>query len=115
MQRVGRQGLIHYTWGERGPGGAKRIVVLLVLTFHASGLFVALATRRSGLVQLQPDRVTLYRVDASGVVDNRFRLKVANRSRASDTIRFWVEGLQPSAAMPCGRQLAATRISALRQ
>jgi len=90
MQRLGKQGLIHYTWGQRW--NAKRVLVLLVLAFYACGLFVALGMRRSVLVQLQPDRMTLYRVDA-GAVYNRFRLKIANRSRTADTVRIWAEGL----------------------
>ncbi len=91
MQRRGKQTLIHYAWG--GLRDPKRVVVLLVLAFYACGLVVALSMRHSVLVQLQPERATLYRVDGSGPVYNRFRLKLANRSRALDSVRLWPEGL----------------------
>jgi len=91
MRRIGKQGLIHYTWG--GIRDARRVVVMLVLAFYASGLFVALSMRRSVLVQLQPERMTLYRRDAAGVVYNTFRLKVANRSHSGDSLTLWAEGL----------------------
>ena len=46
LGRLGKPGLIHYVWGEKGPlaasrrqpWDAKRIIVLLVLLFYASGL-----------------------------------------------------------------------------
>lgn len=107
MQRVGKQGLIHYTWGEHGEttgsGGrwyqrlglrdAKRIVALLVLAFYGCGLFTVLAMRRSVWTELLPDRATLFELDARGSVRNRFRLKVANRGRCTESINVRTEGL----------------------
>jgi cytochrome c oxidase accessory protein FixG len=107
LGKLGKQGLIQYTWGESGAAAgaetswfrklrfrdAKRVVLLLVLAFYASGLFVALGMRRSLLVQLMAERATLYRMDDSGVVYNRFRLKVANRSGSAESVVLSVEGL----------------------
>ena len=81
LARLHKPGLIHYTWGEKGPlasqqrqpWDAKRIVVLLVLAFYACGLTVALAMRRAVLVRIQPERATLYRLGADGRVYNTFR------------------------------------------
>ena len=95
LRRFGKQGLIHYAWGESGAAvaaektwyrklgmrDAKRVVVLLVVLFYLSGLTVALSMRRAVLVQLQPVRASLYRLDAAGRVHNTFRLKLANRGK----------------------------------
>jgi polyferredoxin len=107
MERVGKSGLIHYTWGEHGESShaattwyrrlgirdAKRVVALLVLAFYACGLFVTLSMRRSVLVELLPDRSALYRVDSSGVVYNRFRVKLANRGKSPEAVSLRTEAL----------------------
>ena len=110
LARLGKQGLIHYVWGEKGEklgGGntwnqrlglrdAKRVVVLLIILFYAAGLFAALSMRRSVLVQIAPIRATLYRQDSSGAVYNRFRLKIANRSSKQQTVVLGIDSLPGS-------------------
>jgi cytochrome c oxidase accessory protein FixG len=108
LARLGKQGLIHYVWGERGEklgtGGkswyqklgfrnAKRVVVLLIIFFYAAGLFTALSMRRAVLVRIAPDRTTMYRVGNDGTVYNRFRIQVANRGHAQAIAQFSIEGL----------------------
>jgi cytochrome c oxidase accessory protein FixG len=107
MARLGKPGLIHYAWGEGGSvietekswyrklgmRDAKRVVVALVTLFYLSGLLTALSMRRAVLVQLSPERATLYRLDDRGVVHNRFRVKVSNRSSQGAAVTFTVEGL----------------------
>jgi cytochrome c oxidase accessory protein FixG len=100
-------GLIHYTWGESGGAvetetkwyrklgirDAKRVVVLAITLLYLSGLGVALSMRRAVLVQLSPERATLYRVDDAGMVYNKFRVKVSNRSHQLSQVSFAAEGL----------------------
>lgn len=107
MAKLGRPNLIHYTWGEGGGvvedetrwyrklgfRDAKRVVLALVILFYASGLFTVLAMRRNVLVQLAPDRSTLYRVDEAGLIYNRFRLKIGNRSARPDQLTLSIDGL----------------------
>jgi cytochrome c oxidase accessory protein FixG len=108
LARLGKQGLIHYVWGERGEklgtGGkpwyqklglrnAKRVVVLLIILFYATGLFTALAMRRAVLVRIAPDRTTMYRVGKDGTIYNRFRVQVANRGHVQAIAQFSIEGL----------------------
>lgn len=108
LARLGKQGLIHYVWGEHGEKlglpakswyhrvglrDGKRAVVLLIMLFYAAGLFVALSMRHPVLVQLAPMRATLYRQAADGTVYNRFRVKAANRTRQQQTVILSIEGL----------------------
>ena len=101
LGRLGKEGLIHYVWGERakrsderqGPGmqrlglrDAKRVVVLLVVLCYAGGLYTALAMRRTVLVRIPPDRATMYRLGSDGTVYNRFRLQAANRGHQQATL-----------------------------
>jgi polyferredoxin len=95
LRRIGKPGLIHYVWGEKGEVAgdrsmswhrrlglrdAKRVVVMLVILFYLSGLLVALSLREPVLVRVSPDRATsLYATTSSGVVTNHFRLRLANR------------------------------------
>jgi cytochrome c oxidase accessory protein FixG len=95
LGRLGKPGLIHYVWGEKGPlaaarrqpWDARRTIVLLVLLFYASGLTVALGMRRSVLVRVSPDRSTMYTLRA-GRVYNRFRYDLANRGKQPVTVGF---------------------------
>jgi len=108
LGRLGKQGLIHYVWGEHGEKlgegdkswyqklglrNAKRIVVLLIIMFYAAGLFTALSMRRVVLVGIAPDRTTMYRVGQDGTVYNRFRLQLANRGREQAIAQLSIEGL----------------------
>lgn len=130
LGKLGKRTLIHYAWGEKGElmeanapwylklglRDAKRVVVLLVILFYVSGLYAALSMRRAVQVEIAPVRTELYRVDASGVVHNTFRLKAANRSRADTALRVTASGL-PGAVLalprnplpvPAGRSVEET-------
>jgi polyferredoxin len=107
LGRLGKKGLIHYTWGEHGGelGGkepwysrigirdAKRVVVLVLLLCYGCGLFVALSMRRDLLVQIDPERATLYRLNGSRVY-NRFRFQIANRGHARSAVVFSLQQLR---------------------
>jgi polyferredoxin len=114
MARLKQPTLIHYAWGEKGEllsdptprpwyrrvglRDAKRVVVLLVLLFYASGLFVALGMRRAVLVQVSPVRATLYRVGADGRIYNQFRYRIANRGGKAGAVVFTIQHL-PGASL----------------
>lgn len=107
LRRLGTPGLIHYTWGEHGSevGGsqpwyrrfgfrdAKRFIVLTLLLFYASGLFVALSMRRAVLVRVSPIRNTLYTIAPDGATHNQFRFTVANRGKSSAAVLFSIRQL----------------------
>jgi polyferredoxin len=101
LARFQKPGLIHYTWGERGPIAkasrhpfdARRVIVLLILLFYAAGLFTVLANRKPVLARVMPDRSTLYRIGADGRVYNRFRYTLANRGSAPAKIEFSLRDL----------------------
>ena len=110
LGRLVKPGLIHYAWGEKGEmvsesrakpwyyrlglRDAKRVVVLLVLLFYGSGLFVALGMRRAVLVRISPDRGNaLYRVEGARVY-NRFRYRISNRSSKPAAVVFSLQQLQ---------------------
>jgi cytochrome c oxidase accessory protein FixG len=106
LGRRGKPGLIHYTWGERGPiasakrqpWDARRVVVLLVLVFYAGGLFTALAMRKPVLARVSPDRSVMYRLGPDGHVYNSFRYTLANRGKTPATVTFAAPDL-PGAAL----------------
>ncbi len=114
MGRLQKPGLIHYLWGEGGQvveaetkwwrklgiRDAKRVIVLLVALLYLGGLAVALSMRRAVLVQLSPERTTLYRVDTAGIVYNRFRVKIANRSSQPAEVTLRLEGLPDARFVP---------------
>ncbi len=108
LGRLGKPGLIHYAWGERGATfaekgipwwqrlgirDAKRVVVLLVILFYVSGLTVALSMRRNVLVRLSPERATLFTMADNGEVLNLFRLEIANRGSRPAGVRISLEAL----------------------
>jgi hypothetical protein len=109
MARLKKPNLIHYAWGEKGElladtsprpwyrrvglRDGKRVVVLAVLLFYASGLFVALGMRRAVLVQISPVRATLYRVGADGRIYNQFRYRIANRGGKPGAVVFSIQQL----------------------
>jgi cytochrome c oxidase accessory protein FixG len=102
-----KAGLIHYAWGETGKlveaetgwyrklgiRDAKRVVIVAITLLYLGGLVTALGMRRAVLVQLSPERATLYRLDDAGAVYNQFRVKIANRSSKRAEISFTAEGL----------------------
>ncbi|MBK9798108.1 MAG: 4Fe-4S binding protein [Holophagaceae bacterium] len=107
LRKVGKPGLIHYTWGEApkadakaepwylrwGFRDAKRVVVLLIMAFYLTGLALALSLRRPVLVEINPDRSTMYTVLDDGRIANLIRLKLANRTGRAAQVRLWVEDL----------------------
>lgn len=107
LARLGKPTLINYTWGETGVSvedetkwyrrlgirDAKRVVVLLVTLFYLIGLTVALSMRKNVMVQLQPVRAQMYRVDGSGAIANKFRFRLVNRGGADVEVRVGAEGL----------------------
>ncbi len=108
LARLGKEGLIHYVWGEQGEKlgagdkswyekiglrNAKRAVVLLIILCYGAALFTALSMRRSVLVRIAPDRTTMYRVGNDGTVYNRFRVQVANRRHQQAIAQFTIDGL----------------------
>ena len=114
LGRFGKPGLIHYTWGEHGERlndkktslgrrlglrDAKRVAVLLVILFYATGLFLALSLRHSVLVQIAPVRTTLYRLGDDGQIYNKFRMTIANRGPRAATLRLSVKGIDKAQLM----------------
>jgi len=89
MGRLGRPGLIHYTWGRQG---AKRLVFVFVLLFYASGLAVAMSMRQPVLVKIAPDRSKLYWVE-EGAIRNHFRMTLANRTPTNAFVTLSIDGL----------------------
>jgi polyferredoxin len=110
LGRLGRESLIHYAWGDAGQNvsrdrswyrrlglrDGKRIAVLLLLLFYASGLSIAINIRQPVLVRIMPDRITLYSVDSAGMIHNRFRLVASNRGQKEAMLSLSLEDL-PSA------------------
>jgi len=103
MDRFGKESLIQYTWGQTGEEvgtarnsflrrigirDAKRVVVFAVILIYASALAVALSLRHAVLVRIAPVRTTLFRVGADGRVYNTFRMTIANRGRAPESVRL---------------------------
>jgi polyferredoxin len=108
LGRLGKQGLIHYVWGEQGEKlgtgdepwyqklglrNAKRVVVLLIILCYGAALFTALSMRRAVLVRIAPDRTTMYRLGKDGTVYNRFRLVMANRGHEQAIAQLSIDGL----------------------
>jgi len=108
LGRLGKQGLIHYVWGEKGEAlgkgdktwyqrvglrDAKRVVVLLLVLCYAGGLYTALAMQRTVLVRIPPDRATMYRLGSDGTIYNRIRLQAANRGHQQATLILTIKDL----------------------
>jgi polyferredoxin len=108
LNRLGKPGLIAYSWGEQvgmlaerkapwyhrlGLRDTKRWVVLLVLLFYGSGLMVALSMRNPVLVQVAPQRDELYAITDQGEISNRFRVKIANRGEETSQVIISVHEL----------------------
>ena len=76
-----------------GLRDAKRLVVLLLLVFYASGLTVVLSMRNNVMVRISPVRAKLYREGADGTIYNTFRMTVANRQRRPAEVTIDLGGL----------------------
>jgi len=110
LGRLGKQGLIHYAWGEKGETlrstdkskgffyrlgfrNAKRIAVSLVVLAYGAAIFTAFAVRRNVLIQIYPDRSVLFHREKDGSISNTFRLQIANRTHAQATVVLAMEDL----------------------
>jgi cytochrome c oxidase accessory protein FixG len=107
LRKLGKPGLIHYAWGETpkpvalqeswykrwGFRDAKRVMILLIMAFYLTGLGMALSLRRPVLVEINPDRSTMFKVLGDGRIANLIRLKLANRTGKTAQVCLWVEGL----------------------
>lgn len=108
LGKLGKPGLIHYAWGEKGElannkrtpllkrlglRDAKRAIVALLLLFYASGLFVVLSMRDNVMVKIAPVRSELYRLGDDGRIYNKFRMTVANRQGKDATLVLTLEHL----------------------
>ncbi len=108
LARFGKKGLIHYAWGEKGElltdkrtpllrrlgfRDIKRMAVVLILLFYASGLTVALSMRHNVLVRVAPVRTTLFRRGEDGRIYNQFRMTIANRQNREAEVLLTLENL----------------------
>lgn len=108
LGRLGKPGLIHYAWGEKGEllsdkktpllrrlglRDSKRVIVALLLVFYASGLFVVLSMRDNVMVKIAPVRTELYRLGDDGRIYNKFRMTVANRQGKNASLTLSLEHL----------------------
>lgn len=110
LGRLGQPTLIHYEWGQQ-PGepvqkavepwyrragfrDPKRVAVLAILGFYATGLMTALSMRHPVLVQLRPDRgERLYLQTPGGGVANRYLVKLSNRGSTKAHVTLRIDGL----------------------
>jgi len=100
LGRLGRESMIQYAWGDAGTGvtverawyrrlglrDGKRVAILLLLLFYATGLSIAINMRQPVLVRIMPNRITLYSKGADGLIHNHFRLVASNRGSAAATV-----------------------------
>ncbi|MBK8147734.1 MAG: 4Fe-4S binding protein [Acidobacteria bacterium] len=101
MGKFGKDTLIHYAWGEKGEllgdkkmkwyqrigvRDIKRVAVFAIILIYGASLAVALSMRHNVLVQIAPNRATLYRLGDDGRVFNTFRMTLANRGTEDATI-----------------------------
>jgi cytochrome c oxidase accessory protein FixG len=108
MGKFGKDTLIHYAWGEKGEllgeknlrwyqrlgiRDIKRVAVFAIILIYGASLAVALSLRHNVLVQIAPDRSTLYRVGDDGRVYNAFRITLANRGTKDATVTLSISGL----------------------
>jgi len=107
MAKLGKPGLIHYAWGEKGvkvdaPNqpwyyklgirDAKRVVIMAVLGFYGSGLFLALSMRENIMVRVSPDRSRLYFLTETGQISNRYKIEINNRGGKTGAVSFVLDG-----------------------
>ncbi len=101
MGKFGKDTLIHYAWGEKGEllgdrkmkwyqrvgiRDIKRVAVFAIILVYGVSLAVALSMRHDVLVQIAPNRATLYRLGDDGRVFNTFRMTLANRGTKDATV-----------------------------
>ena len=107
LGKMGRETLISYAWGEFRTVGAKkepwfrkigfrdgkRAVIVVLLAIYATGLTIVISLRKPVLVQIMPDRMTLYTIAPDGLVHNHFRLVLSNRAHTAKQLTLSIEGL----------------------
>ena len=108
MGKFGKDTLIHYAWGEKGEllgdkkmkwyqrigvRDVKRLAVFAIILIYGTSLAVALSLRHSVLVQIAPNRATLYRIGDDNRVYNTFRMTLANRGKQEATVKLSIDGL----------------------
>jgi hypothetical protein len=81
-------------WYRLGLRDGKRAVVLFILTCYFSGLMVALSMRHSVMVRISPDRTVLYTRTPDGLIVNKFKMSVSNRSSATASVALSIDGLR---------------------
>lgn len=107
MGKFGKETLVNYTWGEKGEQlgdrkaswfkrfglrDAKRFAVFAIIIVYGASLAVALSLRHNVLVQIAPNRASLYRL-ADGRVFNTFRMTIANRGKSETRVTLGVRSL----------------------
>lgn len=108
MGKFGEDTLIHYAWGEKGEllgdkkvawykriglRDAKRVAVFAIIFVYATALAVAFSMRHTVLVQVSPNRATLYRIGDESRVYNTFRMTLANRGSKDATVILALKNL----------------------
>jgi cytochrome c oxidase accessory protein FixG len=107
LGRLGRQPLIHYSWGDSGElqgrertwlrrlglRDGKRFVVLGLVVVYGCFLFATIHMRQPVMLRVIADRSDLYTITPGGQVHNRFRLMASNRGAKTVTLRLSVAGL----------------------
>jgi len=108
MGKFGKDTLIHYAWGEKGEilgdkkpkwykriglRDAKRFAVFAIIFIYATILGIVFSLRHNVLVQIAPNRATLYRIGDDSRVYNTFRMTLANRGSTDAVVTLAVKDL----------------------
>jgi polyferredoxin len=117
LGKLGRPPLVLYAWGDSvasaqkkaawfrriGLRDGKRIAILVLLLVYAIGLSTVISLRKPVLVQVMPNRITLFTIAADGQVRNGFRIVASNRSHIAKQLTLTLEGL-PQGSLVNARQ-----------
>lgn len=116
LGKINRSTLIRYAWGDPennqveeqkwyrriGFRDGKRIAILALLLVYAMGLSIAIGLRKPVLVQIMPNRITLYDIAPDGEIQNHFRILASNRGHAVATLNVSVAGLASGSIVGIG-------------
>jgi polyferredoxin len=119
LGKINRATVVRYQWGDAsddanedgkwyrriGLRDGKRIAVLVLLLVYATGLAIVISLREPVLVRVMPNRMTLYTLPADGLVHNRFRVVVSNRSHAEKQLTLSLDGLPQGRILDAGAPL----------